>query len=245
MARGGPSDADAGFVLVHGGVHRSVAWAPLLPHLNGPAVAIDLPGRHASRSELAGITLEDTVKSAVADIEATGWRRVTLVGHSLAGLFLPEITARLGETVRHVVFIACAIPPDGRSVVDTIPGPIRLYARRQLRRGHITIPPAIARRMFCNGMDAEQTRFVIDQLCSEPPSLLHASVPPRRWSDGVGRTYVLLRRDRSLPPWYQRRQIRNLGPCEVVECDGPHDAFVSRPREMAEILNRYPATSPS
>ncbi|MEW6471506.1 MAG: hypothetical protein AB1679_04480 [Actinomycetota bacterium] len=88
-------------------------------------------------------------------------------------------------------------------------------------------------------MDATQTRFVLDQLCAEPPSLVAGKAPVRRWPDGVGRTYVLLTRDRALPPWNQRRQIRNLGPCEVVTFDGPHDAFVSHPQAMAAVLNRY------
>jgi hypothetical protein len=50
---------------------------------------------------------------------------------------------------------------------------------------------------------------------------------------------VLLARDRALPPWNQRRQIANLGSCEVVTFDGPHDAFVSHPTELATVLNRY------
>ena len=32
-------------VLVHGGGFDSRCWDPLLPHLAGPAIAVDLPGR--------------------------------------------------------------------------------------------------------------------------------------------------------------------------------------------------------
>ena len=31
------------FVLVHGGAHGAWCWNPLLPHLEGPVLAVDLP----------------------------------------------------------------------------------------------------------------------------------------------------------------------------------------------------------
>lgn len=237
--RGGAPDGDRGFVLVHGGVHRASSWSPLLPHLDRPAVAIDLPGRDASMAELRRLTREDFVDSAVADIRASGLRRITLVGHSLAGVILPEITVRLAEIIHHVVFISCAIPPPGRSIVEITPVPFRLFARWRFRRGVLVASPFMARRMLCNRMNDSQTRFVLDQLCDEAPGILTTPVPPYRWPDQLGRTYVSLKRDRCLPQFYQRRYIRNLGSCETVAFDGCHDAFVSDPAEVARILNRY------
>lgn len=230
---------ETGFVLIHGGGHRAASWAPLVPHLDHPAVALELPGRAATAAELRNLTLEDSIRSVIAGVEATGWRRVTLVGHSLAGLILPEVASRLAETVHHVVFIACAVPPEGRSVSDTIPMGLRLYVRWRLRRGYVAVHPTVARLLFCNGMNPDHTRFVLDQLCAEPQAVFDDKVPPRHWPEGVGRAYVLLTRDRALPPRTQLRQIANLGPCEVVTFDGPHDAFVSHPRELAVLLNRY------
>lgn len=229
---------EAGFVLVHGGVHRAAHWGPLLPHLAHPAVAIDLPGRTATRAELQTIMLDDFVDSAVAAVKATGWKQVTLVGHSLAGLLLPEVAARLPGLVHHVVFVSCAVPPDGRAVIDAFPAPIRLFLHWRLRLGSVALPRAVAQRMFCNGMDGPQRRFVLDQLCAEPPCVVSTPVPARRWPEGTGLTYVLLTRDRALAPWMQQRQIARLGPCQVVKLDAPHDAFVSHPVELARIINR-------
>ena len=239
MLRGGAAEGDTGFVLIHGGVHRASAWGPLLPHLDRPAFAIDLPGRGAPAAALRHITFEDFVASAVADVRATGLRRVTIVGHSLAGSIMPEVAARLAGIVHHMVFVSCAIPPQGQSMERNIPEPVRTYARRKLATGSVRLSPLVARLMFCNGMDKAQTRFVLDQLCAEPPSMMTTPVPLHRWPDDCGRTYVMLTKDHSLPMWNQRRHIRNLGPCEVVTFAGCHDAFVTHPKELGELLNCY------
>ena len=42
-----------------------------------------------------------------------------------------------------------------------------------------------------------------------------------------------------LPPELQREQIERAGVDEVVPFDAGHDAFVSRPRDLAELLLRY------
>jgi hypothetical protein len=92
--------------------------------------------------------------------------------------------------------------------------------------------------MFCNDMDEEQTRFVLRNLCGEAagpmsePSLagLRGSTP---------RSYVKLLRDQALTPEMQDGFIRNAGPkTEVHELDAGHNAMISRPRELAAILNR-------
>ena len=58
-------------------------------------------------------------------------------------------------------------------------------------------------------------------------------------SGEVKSTYILLERDEALPPAYQREQARNANVDEVVPFDAGHSAFVSRPRELAELLLRY------
>jgi hypothetical protein len=63
---------------------------------------------------------------------------------------------------------------------------------------------------------------------SEPASLAGLRRP-------VPRCYVKLLRDQALVPALQDEFIRNAGPdCTVYD----HNAMISRPRELAAILNR-------
>src|SRR5689334_11107692 len=101
------------FVLIHGGAHSARCWEPTVPLLDGPVLAIDLPGRGAHPAPLDTVRLGDSIDSAVADIERAGATDVVLVGHSMAGLSIPGIVDRVAARLRHVVFVSCVVPADG------------------------------------------------------------------------------------------------------------------------------------
>src|SRR5262245_11474985 len=120
------------FVLVHGGSFSGACWDFLVDELDGPALAVDLPGRGAHPAPLDTVTIDSAAASVVSDVEAAGFDDVVLVGHSLAGCSLPAIIGLLGDRVRHAVFVACTLPAHGTSCIDTLPEAIRDFARTEL-----------------------------------------------------------------------------------------------------------------
>ena len=137
------------------------------------------------------------------------------------------------------MYVSCVVPPVGGSLADVLPPALKAYVRWRARNGTVALGPLVARFVLCNGMAPAQRSFVVDQLCAEPSSIFLSGLTAKAWPDGLRRTYVLLTRDRALPPWVQRRQIANFGDCEVAPLDAPHDAFVSHGPQLAEILNRH------
>src|SRR3974377_740654 len=111
-----------GLILVHGGAHAADCWeltvaelATQEPELR--VLAVDLPGRATRPGDLATITIADFVNSVVADVEDAGLGEVVVVGHSMAGLVVPGIVAKLGATrVREMILLAAFVPPQGFSV---------------------------------------------------------------------------------------------------------------------------------
>lgn len=241
---------DVGFMLVHGGAHDSRCWSRLVPHLEGPALAIDLPGRGAHPGDLSSLTSSDFVASAVADLDAfTEAERVVLVGHSMAGITLPGVVARRPERVARVVFVSCFVPREGSTIMADMPAPMRVMAavlayRHRLRRRsqgqlQLQLSPFVAKRGFCSDMDAEQTAFTLSVLVPEVEGIVDERVSRADMPgpDVVPRTWVKLLRDRSLPPKLQDRLIANLGRCDVRTIDAGHDVMISRPQELASVLN--------
>ena len=225
--------AQPGFVLIHGGAHGAWCWEPLLPHLDRAALALDLPGRGAKPADLAALTAADYAESVAADIEAAGLARAILVGHSLAGITLPRVLELVPARIAHAVFVACVVPREGQNVLDAI-----AMADELRPRGPELLDEARARAMFCGDMDEAQARFVLSRLCPEPvgPMLEPARLAGLRHP--VPRSYVKLLRDQTLAPELQDEFARNAGPgCAVHELDAGHDAMVSRPRELAALLN--------
>lgn len=250
-------------VLVHGGSHGAWCWEPLLPFLDGPVLAVDLPPKElrtgavrslpagdAAAAELASITVSDLADSIIADIDAAGFDRVVLVGHSMAGLSLPEVARRIPERVAHLVFVSASIPEEGGSVLALLPDEIQEITRASIERASEdatgVLDDETAAYMFCNDMDEEQTRFVLDRLGPEAINLITEEVTRAGLPPELPKTYVRLSRDQSLPPDTQAMMIANLaaspgGVLDVVELDSGHNVMVSHPRELAEVVNRIVA----
>jgi pimeloyl-ACP methyl ester carboxylesterase len=220
-------------VLVHGGQHTGRCWQPTVD-----ALAVVAPGR--TPGDLATLTIAQCVDSVVAQIDEAQLDDVVLVGHSMAGLTVPGVAARLGPgRVKRLVMVACCVPQQGRSIVDTLAGPFKVMAARAAKSGRPAkpMPKALANLMFCNGMTAEQKAFVHAQLCGEASSITAEPVDRRNLSPDIPRSWVLPLRDRSLRPKQQRTYIDNLGGVDdVVEIDACHDVMVSHPGELAAIL---------
>lgn len=223
------------FLLIHGGAHGAWCWDRLVPFLRSSprvdaVVAVDLVGHGTRRNEkpLESITLADYVDDVVREIEARDLREVVLVGHSLAGITIPQAAARVADRLRRIIYLSTSNPAVGQSIDDLMKHPLSPVVRR-----------ADFRVMFCNDLDEDTAAWLLAQLGPEPPGPMAEPITVAGSPSGVGSTYVLLERDEALPPAYQREQARTAGVDEVVPFDAGHSAFASRPRELAELLLRY------
>ena len=231
------------FVLIHGAVHGAWCWSPLVPFLEAPALALDLPGRGKRPANLEQVTCQTFADSAVADIERAGLTDVILVGHSMAGVTLPRIADRIPERLARLVFVACAVPRHGESVIDLLDlgsGPVVPESVEDLSR---PMDVKSAREMFCNDMDESQTNFVLSQIGPEAPRILGEPTDLGGLRHAIPRTYVRLLQDGAVPLDTQDRCIAALDGADVVDLDTGHDVMVSNPQALAKVLNAFLAGS--
>lgn len=248
------------FVLVHGGAHGAWCWEPLVEHLPGRVLAVDLPpksirGKRVDPdselpAELATVGLDDFATSTLADVDAAGIDRFVLVGHSMGGLTVSEVARRVPDRVHALVYVSCIIPPEGGSVIDTLPAEFRDIVRESVERaknGDLANGPATGldeetqRRLFCNDMDEPQTRFVLDHTGAEAPRAFDDTVTRVGIPAEMTKVYVRLARDQALAPEDQDAQIVALrespgGDVRVVELDTAHDVMISAPEQLATVL---------
>lgn len=247
----------APLVLVHGGAHGAWCWQPTLEHLAGDVLAVDLPPKSVRGvpepeplpPELATLTLADFAESALADVDAAAIDRFVLVGHSMGGLTIAEIARRVPERVLHLVFVSCMVPSEGGLVLEAVPAASHDAAQdlvdhgeRGEARAGVGMGEDVIRHMFCNDMNEEQTRFVIQHTGTEVAAVFgervtRVGIPPE-----LPKTYVRLLRDQALSLADQDRAIENLcdspgGEVEIVELDTGHDVMISAPEALAEVLD--------
>ncbi|MFZ0660135.1 MAG: alpha/beta fold hydrolase, partial [Candidatus Binataceae bacterium] len=109
------------FVLVHGAWHGAWCWAAVinqLEKLGDRAFAVDLPGHGQNYADRSKITLQSYVDTVVRYIEERDLRSIVLAGHSLGGLTISGVTARIPSRMKRTVFVSAIVPLDGERLTD-------------------------------------------------------------------------------------------------------------------------------
>ncbi|HET9874725.1 MAG TPA: alpha/beta fold hydrolase [Mycobacterium sp.] len=232
-------------VLVHGGAHAADCWDPMIAELRRQepglrVLAVDLPGRRNKPGRLATATIAEWVDSVVADIEQARLGDVVVVGHSMAGVTVPGVVAKLGAgRVREMVLVAAFVPPQGTSIIDSLGGFLGLYSRNVVAFAPRTVrlPAVLARIGFCTGMTRAQRRFTLSRMYPDSLGVVCEPVDRSCVPDEVRRSWVLTLNDRALSGRSQRASIAALGGVQtVIAVDACHDVMISHPERLAEIL---------
>ncbi|HEY2427826.1 MAG TPA: alpha/beta hydrolase [Acidimicrobiales bacterium] len=232
-------------MLVHGGGFDARCWDLMLPHLRHEAVAVDLPGRGGVLPPRREVTVSDFVAHVAGVITERDLRNVVLVGHSMAGITIPGVADRTPERIAHLVFVSCTVPADGASVMGSLDVDVDSLASGGAGPGAESgsgsesgsLDPALAEAIFCNDMDEAQRAWTVARLVPEAPGVITEAVDQRGLRRPIPRTWVRLLQDVIIPPEQQDRFAETVGGCRVVELNAAHMAMISRPAELAAILD--------
>lgn len=223
-------------VLVHGGGFDGRCWDLVVPHLDTPSIAVDLPGRGRHPADLRSVDITSCAESVLSDIEAAGLDEVVVAGHSMAGCSMPAMIGLLGRRVRHAVFIGCTVPEHGTSIFDTLDPAIQ----DRIRSAGDDVEPApmdpeMAKIVLGDDLTPDQVDWCVERMVAEAPGLIEEPVDLAPMS-GVPCTWLRTMRDVIVPADKQLRFAANLEDCDVVDIEAGHMCMVSRPADTAAII---------
>lgn len=236
------------FVFLHGGGQGSWVWdetiAAIAAQSGGSAqcLALDVPGCGIKRGRDTGeIAFADIARELVQDIEAAGFKKVVLVGHSQAGTMLPAIYAQRPELFGKLVFVSCIAPDPGLTVVEMTAKRMREHGQDAGGRAFTDESLPMRERyriMFCNDMAPAEAEAFLDKLGNDgwPASSYVATDWSYDHLEAVPVSYVLCLRDAILPPEWQERFADRVHARSAPRIDAGHQVMNTKPHALAEVL---------
>jgi pimeloyl-ACP methyl ester carboxylesterase len=189
------------------------------------------------RAHLATPTVD--LSTHVTDVQmviaAEELNDVILVGHSYAGHVLPLVADRLKPRLRHLVYLDCVMPTEGKAFLAPEVGAARA---KTADRGFLLTPPDLA--FFGVPADHPDADWVRRRLTPHPLPTLTEVVRFRNGGDtGIPKTYIrcLQRRDMSAPD-PDEPKLRGKPEWTWATIDTGHDAMVTKPKDLAEMLRK-------
>ena len=228
---------ELGLVFVHGAGLGGWIWEGMAPELEFPYLFADFPERHGAVDARTRLSLDDYVRHVREQVDAFPADRLALVAHSLGGIIALRLAAGLGGRVAGFAGVGAAIPPDGGSFLTSLPLPKRAFLSIAMRVAGTKPPASALRSGQCNDLDEQTTDEVVRRFQPESRAVyferVDAAVPE------VPRIYVHLTEDKEFGSALQRRMARNLGAGQVPEIATGHLPMLSKPNELAGILNEF------
>jgi pimeloyl-ACP methyl ester carboxylesterase len=202
----------AAFSLVHGSEHGGWVWAPLRAELETRGHAVAAP-------DLPCEDVDATLDHYAAVVPAAD----VAVGHSLGGLTIPRVPARM------LVFV-CAVVPGIRWGEAVVPAFSKGLAQDELGRWYHADPAAAAGDMQYPPEHAPLAGRLRRQVMTRPVTHSDDAVPD------VPRIYVAAKRDRVLAFEWQLRVAREVLGVEPIVLDSGHSPMLEKPHELADVL---------
>jgi Alpha/beta hydrolase family len=222
-------------VLVHGSYHGAWCWELLTPELERrghrvAAVELPISDPSAGAARYAEVVV-DTMASMSEPV---------LLGHSMAGLVIPFAAAQ--KPVRRMVFLTAFLPIPGRSMNDQrakepIDGlvPPKTAEWTDLGDDVWMVGPNTASELFFHDAPPDIAAWATQRLRPQSYRVMSEPSPLAAWPR-VPAAYVVCRDDRALNPDWARRAARDRLGVEAMEIEGAHSPFLTRPAELADLL---------
>jgi pimeloyl-ACP methyl ester carboxylesterase len=249
-------------LCLHGWLDNAASYLPLLPYLRDfDLVALDLPGHGGSDHRAPGYDymLVDWIHDVLDALDALGWQRVKLLGHSMGGAIATMVAVSAPERVERLALIEALGPLAGEASDAGTRLRSAVRARRALKPGR---PPkvipeleqAVDARLAVSNMSREAARLIVERNLravdggwvwrSDPRLTLpsHLRVDEsfiRSWLRALEVPTFVLCADPS-PPYFQP-ELRDARVAEVPDArlmllPGGHHLHMEQPAAVASLL---------
>lgn len=229
------------FLLIHGGSHGAWCWEKLIRELHykgHKAFALDLPGHGLDTTCRNAVNRDAYIAAVTGYIDKLQLVELTLVGHSLAGIILPDLASQRFAQIKNIIFLAALVLKKGEIALDLIPSERRINYIEMAQKSSdntFTVAKEVARKRFFNDLSDEEADFYYSKLTPQPldPYLDNATIDP--YFKGQKIRYFICKDDMALPKNVCASCAEKLSIIPELINTG-HDPMLSAPKLLADLL---------
>jgi pimeloyl-ACP methyl ester carboxylesterase len=214
-------------VLVHGAFADGSGWRAVADILGKDGYTVSV--------------VQEPLTSLADDVAAT--RRVLelqsgptiLVGHSYGGVVITE--AGNAPNVVGLVYIAAFIPDNGESALTLLSGaPAANNDMRATKDDFLYLDPAAFPADFAADLPAAQANFMAHSQMMLAKAAATATVTKAAWHEKKSWALVATN-DHNINPDLERKMAKRAG-AETIEVAGSHAVYMSKPEDVAHLIER-------
>lgn len=229
------------FVLVHGAFHGGWCWKPVARILRRAGHEVYTPTQTGLGERRHLMSLDISMETFVLDvlnlIVSEDLWDVVLVGHSYGGRSVSGVADRIPERIRRIVFLDSGLSVDGKSRLEGMPEEER---ERRIQSsmdfdGGVSVPSPSAARFGVT--DPEQIAYIDRYLTPQPLGAEKTRLPLNNpIGNGLPVTFVHCVAPKFAAVTAGAAYAKSQATWRYMEFQGGHNAIVTHPNEMAQIL---------
>lgn len=230
------------YVLVHGAWADESAWGAVrnLLALQANVEVVNLPAHGADDRKTAG--LSDYVKAVSLAVNKYPGK-VTLVGHSMAGMIISQVAEQIPQKIEKLVYVSAYLPKNG----ENLQGINRAFYGKdpegifEFNKDYslISIRKEKIASMVCADCPDEMKAMLLKYHRPEPMKGFTDKVTLSERFRGVPKFYISTKNDDAVPYALQQKMIRANGTVKrTEEMETAHLPFVVQPQAFVNILKK-------
>lgn len=231
----------ARLILVHGGWHGGWCWKRVVPLLRAAGHEVHAPtltGMGERRHLLTrGVNLATHIGDVLGLLEYEDIGDAVLLGHSYGGMVISGVADRAPQRLRRLVYLDAFAPENGDSVASSVPpeqGAAMLKAIETDGEGWLSPVPPLA---VWGVVAPDDLAWMNPRVGPQPAKTLTDPIVlanPARLA--IPKTYISCVSQQRAAFVAISARIRAEGGWDYRELDAPHDAMVTAPRALADML---------
>lgn len=263
LRHGDPNGAK--LLCLHGWLDNAASFVPLLPALAAfDVVALDLPGHGASAHRLPGYdyVFVDWIHDVLDALDALGWPRASLLGHSMGGAIASVVAAAAPGRVHKLALIEALGPISGQPEEAGLRLKQAVAARRALASNRparviADIETAVDARLAASNMARGAARLIVERNLravaggyawrSDPRLMLPTHIRTaeafvRSWLRAIEAPTLVIAADPS-PPYFSAQalaeRLAELRDGRAAVIAGGHHLHMEQPDAVAKLLREF------